>query len=286
MLHNVTTVLAALLIAVVPSARAQSSRPQFEVASIKQEPSGPNSGTGLVGTRSGGRLRAEKALLRVLIWSAYRVRDYQVVGGPDWINSTRYNIDAKAADNANPSELMLMLQSLLADRFQLKIQRETRNLPIYELRVDGIIKKLQRPKPGNCRSAIQNGLPPQSVPRQGAPTRFCGVINGFISATSARINGEAVPVSELARVLGNMMGRPVVDKTALTGTFDIHLEFARDQVLQGTPALDVAPPTPDPAGVTVFTAVKEQLGLKLESAGFRSCPPSLQFRQSIPQLHQ
>jgi uncharacterized protein (TIGR03435 family) len=62
------------------------------------------------------------------------------------------------------------------------------------------------------------------------------------------------------------MGRPIVDKTALTGTFDIHLEFSRDQVLQGAPAIDVAPPTPDPVGVTVFTAVQEQLGLKLDSA--------------------
>jgi len=86
-----------------------------------------------------------------------------------------------------------------------------------------------------------------------------------MSATSGRIDGEAVPVSELARVLGNVMGRPVTDKTALTGTFDIHLEFARDQALQGFPALDVAPPTSDPAGVTVFTAVQEQLGLRLDS---------------------
>ena len=62
------------------------------------------------------------------------------------------------------------------------------------------------------------------------------------------------------------MGRPVLDKTALIGTFDVHLEFARDQALQGAPAIDVAPPTPDPAGVTVFTAVQEQLGLKLDSA--------------------
>ncbi len=245
MLRNVTAVMAALLIAVAPRAHAQSSRPEFEVASIKQEPPGPNIGTGFVRPLGGGRLTAEKALLRVLIWNAYRVRDYQVVGGPEWINSTRYNIEAKATDNASSAELMLMLQSLLADRFNLKVHRETRNLPVYELRIATIISRLQRSKPGSCHA--------------------CGVINGFISATSARINGEAVLVSELARVLGNMMGRPVFDKTALTGTFDIHLEFARDQVLQGFPAIDVAPPTLDPAGVTVFTAIQEQLGLKLES---------------------
>jgi uncharacterized protein (TIGR03435 family) len=94
---------------------------QFEVASVKQEPPGPNIGTGFVRPLSGGRLGAEKALLRVLIREAYRVRDYQVVNGPDWINSTRYNIEAKAADNANPSDLMLMLQSLLADLWVAKI---------------------------------------------------------------------------------------------------------------------------------------------------------------------
>jgi uncharacterized protein (TIGR03435 family) len=265
MLRSMKTVLATLLIPVAPSAQAQASRPQFEVASVKQEPPGPNIGTGFVRPLAGGRLTAEKALLRVLIWNAYKVRDYQVVNGPDWINSTRYNIDAKAAENASSAELMLMLQSLLEDRFNLKVHRERRNLPIYELRLYGIITKLQRPKAGNCGASNDTGLPQPPAPNQGGPTRSCS-INGFISATSARIDGGAVRVSELAYVLGNMMGRPVIDKTALTGTFDIHLEFARDQVLQGTPAIDVAPPTPDPAGVTVFTAVQEQLGLKLESS--------------------
>ena len=83
MLRNVTSVLAALLITIAPSVHAQTSRPEFEVASIKQEPPGPNIGTGFVRSLGGGRLSAEKALLRVLIWNAYRVRDYQVVGGPD-----------------------------------------------------------------------------------------------------------------------------------------------------------------------------------------------------------
>src|SRR5262249_42303666 len=114
-------------------------------------------------------------LLRVLIRTAYGVRDYQVVDGPDWINSTRYNIEAKAADAATSAQLMLMLQSLLADRFKLQVHKETRNLPVYELRVDKIITKLQRPKPANCSPANQNGLPQQPVPSQGAPTRVCGV---------------------------------------------------------------------------------------------------------------
>jgi uncharacterized protein (TIGR03435 family) len=247
------------------ASQTATQKPAFEVASVKEEPPGPNIGTGIVRPLSGGRLSAEKAFLRVLIWSAYRVRDYQVVGGPDWMNSTRYNIEAKAADNANPSELMLMLQSLLEDRFDLKVHRTTRQLPIYELHVNGIITKLQRRSPEDCRAGNQPGVPQPPVPNQSAATRSCGG-TAFISATTARIDGGAMPVSELAFVLGNIVGRPMVDKTALTGTFDIHLEFARDQALQGTPAIDVAPPTPDPTGVTVFTAVREQLGLKLESA--------------------
>src|SRR5579883_3341356 len=142
MLRNLITALAAITIAL--AARAQSSRPQFEVASVK--PSPPGSIGGQVGRAPGGLLTARNAPLFFLIQNAYRVRPFQVIGGPNWITTDGWDIEDKADDGSVapstgppdpnvPDAVSLRLQSLLEDRFKLQIHHETRELPVFELTV-------------------------------------------------------------------------------------------------------------------------------------------------------
>jgi uncharacterized protein (TIGR03435 family) len=123
-----TTVLAALLIGVAPSAHAQSPRPQFEVASIKH--SGATAGAEF-GVFPGGRLAAKNQSVWALIFHAYDLRPYQLPDSPEWTNSERYDIEAKAEGNPTIKEMMPMLQSLLQDRFDLKVHWGTKEQPVF-----------------------------------------------------------------------------------------------------------------------------------------------------------
>ena len=138
---GVTTLAAPVVIGIInaPAVQAQSAaagRPRFEAASIKPTSlQGPDmEGLGAVRTFPGGRLVAEKVLLRYFIQNAYAVKPFQISGGPAWINSAHYDIDAKAEGNPNSGQMRLMMQGLLEDRFQLKLHHETRDLPVYEFR--------------------------------------------------------------------------------------------------------------------------------------------------------
>lgn len=266
----------------------QSANPsRFEVASIKvrSQPS-PGVITGALQPLPGGRLVANEALLRFLIQNAYSVRSYQVIGGPDWINTTHYDIEAKATDNPTPQQMLTMLQGLLEERFKLKVHRETRELPVYELTEGRNGPKLE-PAKAACRILDSNAVPsppplppppgagpqplpgagPQPLPPPPLPSTQTAIPICTIQAsvgTSARLVGINVTTGELARVLSNMVGRTVIDKTNYKSSFDVHLEFVRDQTLAGLGAPDA--PTPDPTNVSLFTAIQEQLGLKLDSA--------------------
>jgi uncharacterized protein (TIGR03435 family) len=157
MLRNITTVVAALLIAIAPSARAQSSRPQFEVALVKpyvESSSGPMDFFGFQ-AQPGGRFRVAGVNLKALISCAYRLRDYQIIGGPDWTSSDLWEITAKAAEGGIPVEpksfdptvpdtVAQMVQTLIEERFHLKLRRENRQLPTYELVVSNGGPKIQR----------------------------------------------------------------------------------------------------------------------------------------------
>jgi len=187
------------------------------------------------------------------------------------MGTARYDIEASADGNPNFPQVFLMLQSLLEDRFKLKVHRETRQVPVYELTITKGGIKLQQPKPGGCAPPVDNGVPvPPPPPGPGAPPPcgrvFMGMFNG-----KANLEGGNVPVAELVRVLANVMGRPVIDKTGISGKFDIHLPFAPDSSLEGLPGIGAPggpalPIAADPsAGATIFTAIQEELGLKLES---------------------
>jgi len=243
---------------------------RFETASVKPnlEPI-PAGTTGSV-VPFPGRLVARAALLRVVIQQAYEVRPDQVLGGPDWMNTTRYDIEAKADGDSGFPQLFRMLQSLLEDRFKLNAHREIQQLPVYELTVAKGGSKLQQPKPGGCFALPLNGPPIPPPPGPGAPPPCGRVFVGMFDG-KANMEGGNVPIAELVRVLSNVLGRTVIDKTGISGTYDIHLPFAPDAALQGLPGVGapggpVLPVSADPAaGATIFTAIQEELGLRLES---------------------
>jgi uncharacterized protein (TIGR03435 family) len=216
----------------------------FEVASIKPDSPGGVS-TGDFRFLPGGRLSAQQVLLRFFIQNAYGLKPFQILGGPEWINSEGYDIEAKAEGNPSPEQMQRMMQTLLEDRFKLRAHRETKELPVYALTVAKGGLKLPEPKEGSC------GDTP------------CGRVMVRIARFGgAQIQGGKITMAELVRVLSNMMGRTVIDKTGFTGEFDVQLQFALDDAIAGLPK---PPGPPDEGALSVFVAVQEQLGLKLES---------------------
>jgi bla regulator protein BlaR1 len=255
-----------------PAIQAQSAAgtPKFEVASIR-----PDSEQGFMMVRPlPGRLTAS-ASLRLLMQNAYTVQPFQILGGAAWIDSERYQIDAKADGNANRAQILLMLRSLLDDRFQLKTHRETRELPVYALVSARSGLKLPSPKEGGCESPAPDAPPEwaegsmegrMSQPeRRQLPSPRCGSVNVMLAPSGARMQGGKITMPEFIRVLSTVLGRTVIDQSGFTDFFDVRLDFLPDET---TPAL----PPPPPGGAhldsspSILTAIQEQLGLRLESA--------------------
>lgn len=242
-------------------------RPSFEVASIK-----PNTGVDRrvsLGAPSPGTFEAENVWLRFLVQMAWDVKDFQVSGGPAWAASDRFDINAKTSSNANFEKMRPMLQTLLEDRFRLVIHTEAKELPVYALTAakGGIKASLS----GAC-IVREPGMPPLAVKQGEKPPTICGSM-----MTSPRsINATAITMEQLAAALSNTMQRTVVDNTGFAGKSDVHLEWTADQSTPGfwAPGLGPhEPATPDPeasgnSGLlrpTIFTALQEQLGLRLEA---------------------
>jgi len=233
----------------------------FEVASIKENVSGGDNAS--VRAQPGGRVSVSNNSLRNIIRNAYNVQNYQIVGGPEWINTVRWDITAKAPDDAPPQELLLMLRTLLADRFKLVIRNESREMPIYALilaRADGRLGSQLRVSNVDCAAIFAAAKTTGQVPpptTNGRPT--CGT-----RTTRGNMTTTGVAMSDLARNLAPFAGRPVVDKTGLSGAFDLDLTWTPEQgpsASEGTQP----PAAPSTDGVSLFTAVQEQLGLKLDA---------------------
>ena len=193
----------------------------------------------------------------------------QVAGGPAWINSEGYDIEVKPPANTDPKQIWLMWQTLLAERFKLRLHRETRELPIYDLTAANNGFKLPAAKPADCVSC-----PPGTRPHYVPGKVDCGYVSGpFGGARAAElhINGRRVHVADLIRELASVLDRPVLDKTGFTGEFDLNLRFTPDEALRGFPGfmpgdpVGTRPPT-DPNLPNIFAALEEQLGLKLVPA--------------------
>ena len=242
----------------------------FEVASVKPNKSGENFIR--FQNQPGGRFNINNAPLREIIRFAYQLQNFQIVGAPDWIASERFDVVAKAEGDIPPAPpgtvgpMQIMLRNLLAERFGLKVRNETREMPRYDLvlaRSDGRLGPQLSQSTTDCQAifaAARRGGGPPPPPAPGERPQ-CGMRIG-----PGVLAAGAFPLSQLATALSPMVQRVVVDRTGLTGNFDAELKWTPDQLPQG-PAPPGAPPLPavDPNGPSIFTALQEQLGLKLES---------------------
>jgi len=242
-------------------------QPQFEVASIKQAGGGGAATMRILP----GRLTAN-ASLRVLMQGAYGLQPFQISGGPEWIESEQYGVDAKAAGNADSAQMFRMLQSLLEDRFQLRVHRESREMPVYALMAGRGGFKLPPPRDGSCVEETEvlgplaePGARMQPVGQDVATAApRCGGLDVTLGPQGARMRGGKVSMAEFVRVLSRVFGRTVTDQTGFSGVFEAKIDFLPDDTTVGLP-----PPPPGAipfatASSSIFSAV-EELGLRLES---------------------
>jgi bla regulator protein BlaR1 len=243
-----------------PSSHAQSSgeRLRFEVASIKANTSGDR---GSYIRPSPGRLIITNMALRRMIMLAWRIQEFQIADAPGWIATAFYDVEAKTGSAVSVQQKEeLMLRSLLEDRFGLRFHWETKTLPAYALTASRTGLKLQEAKPGSC-IAIDPNNPPEHVAPEDR-NRVCGA--GWWGRDTLMMKHGDMAI--LANDLSYLLSRTVVDKTGLTGPYDVDLKFAPDQAIAGIPGpTGDAPPAGD-AGPTIFTALQDQLGLRLEPA--------------------
>jgi uncharacterized protein (TIGR03435 family) len=233
----------------VAAQAAQPAPPAFEVASVKSNRSGfPG---GMTEMRVSG-FSATNETLEHLIMAAYGVESFRIVGGPDWMRSDRFDIQARTAAETPREQLMTMLQGLLASRFRLLARKETRTLPIYELTMaSGGAKPGLRPAASDA-CTDRGDLP--AGPATG-PLPSCGEM----SAGPGRMKGRSVTMNLLATLLGSRVNRSVVDRTGRTEKFDLDLAWTAGDLAATTPTGIDGPPG-------IFTALQEQLGLKLVSS--------------------
>jgi len=255
---------------VAPSTLARQTSPQsdrFDVASVKPNRSGAlNIGFDVPGPR---RFTATNAPLRDIIRFAHDVDDTRLVGGPEWIRSERFDIVATAerdipawTPEGPPAALLSMVRALLADRFHLETHRDTRELQVYALvlaRGDQKLGPRASVSTVNCAAAATRAT---SQPGSPGDPPACGMRIG-----PGQMLLGSVPMSRFATVLAPFARRLVIDRTGLTGTYNLQLSWAPEGRLPG-PAPDGAPPLPptDPNGASLFASIQEQLGLKLEPA--------------------
>jgi uncharacterized protein (TIGR03435 family) len=239
-------------------------RPQFEVASIK-----PSLSESIMNVRALPSRLAADASLQALMQYAYDVQPFQVVGGPGWLTSERYQIDATAAATASRDKMFLMLQSLLEDRFQLKTHRDMKELPVFALVAGNGGLKLPPPKEGVCVDSVADaaaewtGAGRMAAPGEVQPAKGrCGSTVLALGPGGAQLLGGKIAMPELVRALSMLLGRSVIDRTGVTQLFDLQLEFVPDDT---TPAMPPPPPDSGISGVSIAQALQQQLGLRLES---------------------
>jgi uncharacterized protein (TIGR03435 family) len=261
---------------------ANSGAPQaagalrFEVASVK--PAAPQpAGFGTLMTPSGGpgtadpgQLRWTNVTLGFVLRSAYGLKDYEVVA-PKWMDSERYDIVAKVPQGATKKDLMVMLQSLLIERFQLTTHHEQKELPVFALVVSKNgpkMKEIASQPDSSLPSGVSRGSPSSQFPPDGFPKLPAGMTEGFAARGTAegslRMTYKSQTTGDLGENLLSFVPRPVVDATGLKAKYDFTLEFTPENV---RPAGALRPETadvPDDQRVTVFEALQSQLGLKLE----------------------
>ena len=213
------------------------ARPEFEVASVKRNLSG--SRPWLV-PPVGGRFTATNVSLRLLIRNGWPSK---ILGGPPWVDTEGYDVSAIAPQpDVTPDDFSLMMQNLLKERFGLRVHTETHEARVYVLLPGKTGLKLPNAKPEPCFHGLKSQY---AVPQTGC---------SGMGVTSESITNEKVSMEWFASVLAGVLGRPVLDRTGFTGSFEVHLEFA--SVAPGDDTDNTKP--------SIFTALEEQLGLRLE----------------------
>lgn len=236
---------------------AWAQKPSFEAASIKPNASGKDGGS--IGPR-GAALLATNVTLESLLVYAYSPPGglflrQQIISGPAWMGTDRFDIEAKTGENEHVpnTQMRVMMQSLLEDRFQLKAHRETRELPVYDLvPIKGGPQLSADQAPPDPRQAFIHfgsaGEPLGDLPR--------GAMRMVTGASSTTLTGTAISVARVISLLQGKSGRIIVNKTGFTGLIDVHLEFSPDLGADAAADNSTAP--------SLFTAIQE-IGLKLDS---------------------
>jgi len=241
-------VLATMFMFALPVLILAQAPKSFEVASVQRHKPGDPGGTT---NFPPGRYIATNLTVRSIIQRAYQVQYVQIVGGPSWIETDRFDIDAKAPTAVPPDQMLPMIQSLLADRFHLVVHHEQRPTSVYALvmaRSDG--------KPGPQLLPFDCSDPAVA---KAHPCNLASVGIGHVSE-------KGVTMSRLGSGLAALTGRFVVDHTGLAGTYDAELTWTPEPSPPNAAPTTGAPATPaEPSGPSIFTALQEQLGLKLES---------------------
>ena len=261
-----------LVWSLAPALTAQQPRPVFEVASVRQNRSGaPGPGGGpmqVVNVLAGNTFRASNALLESIIRTAYGVRgalrEDQLIGGPKWVYTDRFDIVATTPADAQRDEILLMLQALLDERFGLVVSREKHERDSYALRLansNGRLGPDLRKAPDDCRSNRPNDA-------------FAIAARMLRPSSGARpsFGGACEPIETLATGLQRALRTTVIDETGLNGLWDFVVAHSGLQPTTGAPGVDQKP--------SLFVAVQEQLGLKLER---RQGPVDVLVIQSVHQ---
>jgi len=240
----------------------------FEAASVKPSDSKlPGMG---IRRQPGGRFNTINTPVKLLITFAYQIQDYQLVGAPAWLNNDRFDIVAKfpgdppaIVPGSGADHMMLAMRTLLADRFKLVVRRETRQLDTYALTLVKPGQPGPAMKPANDEDcspaafAARRGGPP---PAPGTPFPVCGIQQG-----PGRIRFGGYPLSLFASGISNRLGRATVDHTGLTGNWKFEVTYAAEVPPPGALPPGVDPPAVDANAPDLFTAIREQLGIKIES---------------------
>ena len=241
----------------------------FEVATLKQNKSGERGGG--IRRLPGGRVTVTNMPARQLISFAYQLGQFQLVGGPSWLADDRFDITAKMEGNpewegpgsGKPDPIQLAMRKLLAERFKLNLHNESRDLDAYALVMvkPGVNGPALKPSPTDCKAlaeqARQGKLPPTP------PQPVNGIMPCSIMGRIGQISFDGFPMSQAANMMVGQAGRPVIDRTGLTGNWQFLMTFAQERPAGAPPGEQL--PTADPNAPSFFTALQEQLGLKLES---------------------
>jgi uncharacterized protein (TIGR03435 family) len=239
----------------------------FEIASITPNTSGTAAMGGIRFQPKGGELQATNVTLAELVKFAYQRHFFderEVTGGPAWVTADRFDLLVRVSGghvfdaDGVPRKTLALVKALLIERFKLKVREEYRERPVYALTTataDGVLGPKARKSDIDC-GAVMRGERPALLPGQGPP---CGS-----KTPPGRLFANTFPMPAIASLLSRHLDRPVIDRTGLSGPFDIELEAAE---IKAAPDYKAGPSDlalPAAAGPTIFVALQQQLGLKLE----------------------